>query len=210
LAESTFRGMISFLGDIGIYDVVLPFLLVFTIVYAMLERTKVLGVEKHQGVDYPKRNLNAITAFVISFLVIASSRLVALINEALANIVILLLLSVMFLLLIGSFYREGDKVFLEGGWKTLFTWVMFIGITLIFLHAVRTEDNQSWLEWFLEYIGDNWKNEWVATLIFIVVMIGFLYYITHDEPHHGSGGHGGHAGGDHAAPPSTGGSHAGH
>ena len=30
MAESVFRGMIEFFGDIGIYDVVLPFLLVFT------------------------------------------------------------------------------------------------------------------------------------------------------------------------------------
>ena len=105
MAESTFRGMINVLGQIGIYDVVLPFLLVFTIVFAVLEKTKILGVEKYQGEVYPKKQLNAITAFVIAFLVIASTRLVSLINEALANTVILLILSVMFLLLIGSFYR---------------------------------------------------------------------------------------------------------
>lgn len=199
MAESTFRGMISFLGDIGIYDIVLPFLLVFTIVYAILEKTKILGVDKYQGQDYTKKQLNAITAFVISFLVIASTRLVALINEAMANIVVLLLLSVMFLLLIGSFYREDEKVFLEGSWRKLFTWLMFVGIVLIFLRAVRTDDNQSWLEWFLGFIKDNWKNEWVASLIFIVVVIVFISYIVKDpeqgkKPNGGGNGH---------APPST-------
>src|SRR3989338_9074777 len=149
--ESTFRGIISFFGDIGIYDVVLPFLLVFTIVFAILEKTRVLGVDKVEGDSYPKKNINALVAFVTAFLVIASTRLVALINEAMANIVVLLLLSVMFLLLIGSFYREDEKVFLEGKWRTFFTWIMFVGIVLIFLRAVRTNDNQSWLEWFLGF-----------------------------------------------------------
>ncbi|MBI2136371.1 hypothetical protein HYU06_04825 [Candidatus Woesearchaeota archaeon] len=199
MAESTFRGMISFLGDIGIYDIVLPFLLVFTIVYAILEKTKILGVDKYQGKDYTKKQLNAITAFVISFLVIASTRLVALINEAMANIVVLLLLSVMFLLLIGSFYREDEKVFLEGKWRTFFTWLMFVGIVLIFLRAVRTNDNQSWLEWFLGFIKDNWKNEWVASLIFIVVVIVFIFFIV-KEPEEGKKPNGGGSG---HAPPGT-------
>src|SRR3989338_6710532 len=145
--ESTFRGIISFFGDIGIYDVVLPFLLVFTIVFAILEKTRVLGVDKVEGDSYHKKNINALVAFVTAFLVIASTRLVALINEAMANIVVLLLLSVGFLLLIGSFYKEGEEVFLEGGLRTFFMVIMFIGITLIFLHAVKTDDEQSWLGW---------------------------------------------------------------
>ena len=32
--ESAFRGVIEFFGVIGVYDIVLPFLLVFTIVFA--------------------------------------------------------------------------------------------------------------------------------------------------------------------------------
>ncbi len=198
MAESTFRGMINFLGQVGIYDVVLPFLLVFTIVFAILEKTKILGVEKYQGETYTKKQLNAITSFVIAFLVIASTRLVALINEALANTVILLIFSVMFLLLIGSFYREGEDVFLQGGWRTFFTWLMFVAIVLIFLRAVRTSDNQSWLEWFWGFLKGNWKNEWVASLIFIVVVIVFMYFIVGGKDRgngkssgNGNSGHGG-------------------
>ena len=38
---SAFRDVINFFGEIGLYDVVLPFLLVFAIVFAILEKTKV-------------------------------------------------------------------------------------------------------------------------------------------------------------------------
>ena len=38
---SGFRGVIDFLGKLGVYDVILPFLLIFTIVFAILEKTKI-------------------------------------------------------------------------------------------------------------------------------------------------------------------------
>ena len=34
--ESAFRGVINILAKIGVYDIVLPFLLVFTIIFAIL------------------------------------------------------------------------------------------------------------------------------------------------------------------------------
>ena len=93
--QTIFRGAIEFFQRLGIYDVVLPFLLVFTIVFAILEKTRVLGTEDIEGKKYTKKNLNAIVSFVVAFLVVASTRLVAVINTALANIVLLLLLSVL-------------------------------------------------------------------------------------------------------------------
>ena len=39
---STFREIILFFDEVGVYDVILPFLLVFTIVYAIFEKTKIL------------------------------------------------------------------------------------------------------------------------------------------------------------------------
>src|SRR3989344_5536976 len=111
-----FRGVINFFDSVGLFDVVLPFLLVFTIVFAILEKTKVLGTEEIEGKKYTKKNLNAIASFVIAFLVVASSELVEIITTVSSNVVVVLFLAVLFLLLVGSFYKEGEPVFLEGGW----------------------------------------------------------------------------------------------
>ena len=92
-----FRQVLDFFDSIGLFDVVLPFLLVFTIVFAILEKTKVLGQEEIEGKKYTKKNLNAIAAFSIAFLVIASSQLVEIITTVSANAVIVLFLSVLFL-----------------------------------------------------------------------------------------------------------------
>ena len=49
--SSVFANAIQFLDRLGVYDVLLPFILVFAIVFAILERTKVLGTEKMKDVE---------------------------------------------------------------------------------------------------------------------------------------------------------------
>lgn len=176
---STFRGAIEFFDKIGIYDVILPFLLVFTIVFAILEKTKVFGTEEIDGKKLTKKNLNSITAFVIAFLVVASSKLVETITQVSSQVVILLLLSVLFLLLVGSFYSEKDlPVFLGGNWKYLFMIIMFVGILGIFLNAIKNEDGTSWLDWGWDRVVNHFDSTAVASIILVIVIILFMYFIV--------------------------------
>jgi len=179
--EPVFRGIIEFFGKVGVYDVVLPFILVFTIVFAILEKTKVFGTEEIEGTVYAKKNINSMIAVVIAFLVVASTQLVALINEAVANVVILLMISVFFLILVGSFYKEGEDVFLEKGWRTLFMIIMFIGVVLIFLHAIKMDDGQSWLVWAWEWLIQNWSSNAAGSVILVLFVIGIMLYVTNDK-----------------------------
>ena len=179
---STFRNAIEFFDKIGIYDVILPFLLVFTIVFAILEKTRVLGTEEVDGKKIAKKNLDSMVAFVIAFLVVASSKLVETITEVSSNVVVLLLLSIFFLLLVGSFFKEGEGVFLEGTWKYLFMIIMFIGIVAIFLHAIKKENGQPWLEWAWDQLTHNWSSTSFASVILIIVIIAFMFYVVRGEP----------------------------
>jgi len=64
----TAKDVVVFLDKLGMWDVIVPFILVFTVVYAVLEKTKVLGEENKE----PKHRFNAVAAFVIaSFTLIA-------------------------------------------------------------------------------------------------------------------------------------------
>ncbi|HII72663.1 TPA: hypothetical protein HA265_07950 [Candidatus Woesearchaeota archaeon] len=171
---STFRGVIEFFVRLGIYDVVLPFLLVFTIMFAILEKTKVLGVEKTKDGDYTRKNLNSMVAFVTAFLVVASSRLVAIINETLANMVLLLMLSVCFLILIGSFMRETKEgISLEKTWMYhVFVAIMFIGIALIFLNAL------GWLYPAWRYITAHYDSTAFASILLMAFVVGIMYVLV--------------------------------
>jgi hypothetical protein len=174
--ETIFGGVIEFLNRLGIYDIILPFLLIFSILFAILEKTKVLGYDEIQGQKYTKKSINAIVAFVISFLVVASSNLVRVINEAIANIVLLLIIIIMFLMLVGTMF--GDKeVTLENypNWIKFFMILIFLGIVIIFLQAL------GWLETVFGFFILYYEVEWVAALILIIIIIAFMWYVTRDS-----------------------------
>jgi len=65
---STLRGSIEMLEGMGFLNVVLPFLFVFVIIYALLEKTKVFGLNEK---GKTKKNLNSMTAFLIGFIFIS-------------------------------------------------------------------------------------------------------------------------------------------
>ena len=178
-----FREIIDFFAKIGVFDVVLPFLLVFTVVFALLERTKVFGTEKIEGKEYTKKNLNSAAAFVIAFLVVASSELVGVITEISSKFVVLLFLIVLFLLLVGSFYQEKPEgVFLEGSWKTAFMVIVFVVLAIIFLDALPSDEgNDSLLDDTLEFLDGSNRGEFVGSVILLVVIVLFIIYVTQDR-----------------------------
>jgi len=171
-----FRETLEFFNSIGVFDVVLPFLLVFTIVFALLERTKVFGVEEIEGKKYTKKNLNSVAAFVIAFLVIASSRLVEIITKVSSQFVVVLFGIVLFLLLVGSFFKEEPHgVFLEGGWRTIFMIIVFLVLGFIFLDALNL------LDVTFGFLSGTNKGELVGSVILMGLVVVFIAYITQER-----------------------------
>lgn len=181
---SVLGNVIDFMEHLGVYDVILPFLLVFTLVFAMLEKTKLFGTETVQGEEFPKKNLNAMVAFVVGFLVIASSRLVETITSISANMVVLLMAAIFFLLLVGTFFKptkEGVSLEEHPTWKTTFMGIMFVGLVFIFLNAITTENGETWLEYIMDFLAKHWDNAAVGTLILIILVIFFIGWVTKEK-----------------------------
>lgn len=183
-APTVLGNVLLFFQRIGIYDVVLPFLLTFTIVFAIFEKSKILGTEKIEDTVYTKKNLNAMAAFVIAFLVIASSRLVETVTRVSSNIVILILLGVFYVLLVGTFWAPKDEketwTSLKGGWNTMFMIIMFIGIIIVFLDGIRDESGMSWLDRLWDYLSQFWTSTAVASIILIILLIVFVWAMVHE------------------------------
>ncbi|PLW79877.1 hypothetical protein C0585_05475 [Candidatus Woesearchaeota archaeon] len=177
---STFRGIIEFFDKLGIYDVILPFLLVFTIVFAILEKSKILGMEKIGEDTVTRKNLNSMVSFVIAFLVVASSELVRTINEAMANMVLLLMLSISFMLLVGSFHKGDEEFFLKDGYRTLFMVIIFIALVGIFLHAIHYK-GEPFLTYAWDWLVDRWDTNAMGSVILILITVGFMWWLTKDD-----------------------------
>ncbi|MBI3036772.1 hypothetical protein HYY73_03415 [Candidatus Woesearchaeota archaeon] len=195
MVQSDFRNALDFMDKIGVFDVVLPFLLIFTIVFAMLEKTRVFGTEEVDGKKYTKKNLNAMASFAIAFFAIASAKVVNALTQISANVVILLFASVFFLMLVGSFHPQaGAEGFALKGWtQGAFIIIMFLGLAGIFLNAIKTSDNKTWLEWIFDWLGQFSTNVSVPTIILMGLVIGVIVFITKGEKPSGAAGGGGAA-----------------
>ncbi|PIN75372.1 hypothetical protein COV18_04250 [Candidatus Woesearchaeota archaeon CG10_big_fil_rev_8_21_14_0_10_37_12] len=174
--------VLIFFKQLGVYDVLLPFLLVFTVMFAILERTKLFGTEGgSDNKKYTKKNLNAMVSFVVAFLVIASSKLVETITKVSSEIVVLLMLIVFFLMMVGTFYSSADidkeGITLTGIWKHGFMVVIAITLIFIFLDAIETDSGVTWLEVFWNWLSGFYTNTSVAAILLIIGVILYMVWM---------------------------------
>ena len=178
---------VEFLREFGLFDVILPFLLVFTITFAVLEKTRILGKVKVQGTDeeIPNKNLNSMVSFVVALLVVATANIVRAINESLPNIILLLVASLSFLILIGIFVN-GELDFAEKHktWNRWFIIIMFIAVILIFLNAIYVNlagQEVSVLEYVIDWVIKNWSGAVFGSIVVLIVVVIAIAAITKKE-----------------------------
>jgi len=169
------KGFMETLDNWGLTEALLPFLLIFTIIFAILQKTKILGEDK--------KNLSVIVAIVVGLLVVvphatgrfpANADPVLIINDALPQVSIVLVAVIFLLILIGVFGQ--DYVFLGvtmPGWITL---ISFIIILLIFGGSAG---------WWQGDFGNTLENffgtEGVAVFIMIVTFGIIIAWITSES-----------------------------
>ena len=171
METTAFGSVIDFLQKLGFFDVILPFLLVFTIVFGILEKTRVFGVEKIDGKEYPRKSINSMVAFAIGFFTVAAKQVVTSLQVSLPNVALVLIIVVCFLMLAGSFM--GDKPFsLEGrgAWVGFLTVIMFLAVILIFLNSL------GWLTPITAFFSAN-MNSVLMPIIFLAVIAGSIFFV---------------------------------
>ena len=112
-----FKEAIKFMEEYGFYDVVLPFLLVFTLVFATLQKIKIFGKES--------RKYNALIALALALMFTAATNLVEALNKYLPIIGVTLAAFLGIMLLLGMFGIKGESQ----GAKIL-GWVITGGVIL--------------------------------------------------------------------------------
>jgi len=170
---SKLQDTIEFLKDFGLFDVILPFLLIFAITYAILQKTKLLGKND---------NLDSVVALVFALIVISANKIVATILTAIPNVLLLLIIAFSFLLMIGLFFK--DENFLQGG-ETERTWyywffsvAMFIGVIFIFLGAWTMDSGESLLSYIIGNLYDNIGTDLVGGVVLVGIVALAIWFIT--------------------------------
>ncbi|RME53957.1 hypothetical protein D6783_00335 [Candidatus Woesearchaeota archaeon] len=179
--DTVFGNTLYFFDRLGIFDVILPFILIFTITFAILEKTKAFGMEEVEGKKYTRKNLNAMVSFVIAFLVVASSSLVNFINTFILGIVILMLIAVFTLVISGVAQKETDEGwFLPKGWNKLFIGLTLVGVALVLLNAFTIETpwgRISMLSYLYQKIAFEFDSVAVSSILLLIVLAGIMAFI---------------------------------
>src|SRR3989338_3611582 len=98
-----FYDLFNQLQGSGFYEFLLPFLLVFTVIFAILEKTALFGYEDEEK-KKTRKNINAVIALVLGLLVVSQFEVVSSLNQFLPRIS-------MVLIIIGLFAGNMSKGF---------------------------------------------------------------------------------------------------
>jgi len=140
---------------------VYPFLLIFFIVFAVLEKTKVLGDERKQ--------LNALVAFVIGLIFVGAVFPKLVVSNMILFLTVALIV-VFVVLLLWGFVASGDKGFeISNGLKIFLFIVLGIAVIIAVLWATGVGGG------FFDFLfSSSWSNAFWTNFLFIVVIAAAL------------------------------------
>jgi len=169
-----FEGFIRVLERWGVQEMLI-FLLIFVIVFAILQKTKILG----EG----KKNLNVVVALVVAALVIiphftgrypANANPVEIIKQALPQVSLVLVAIIFLLVMIGVFGQE--QVFLG---VSMPGWIMFFSFAVIV--AIFGGAAGWWSGAFTNAVERVFGTEGIAVAVMLLVFGLIIAWITSDS-----------------------------
>jgi hypothetical protein len=138
-----------------VFEIILPFLLVFTVVFAILQKTKVLG----DG----KRQIDAIVALVIGLIVISYGYATHIISSLVPFLAVSAIVILIFLMLSGMVFNQGDFKLHKGVNVTIGV-LAAVGVVIATLIATGGWD------YLLNRFNSGDQNSIFANLLFIIVI----------------------------------------
>ena len=161
---------VRILDSWGLTDVMLPFLLIFVVIFAILQKSNILG----EG----KRKYNLVFSLVVGMLVVvphvtgrypAGKDIVEIMNNSLPQVALISVAIIMVLILIGLFGGEAKWMgsYLSG-WIAI---VAFIIVLVIFGGSAGWWGNWSW---FNNFFGQ----QTIAIIVMILVFAIIVWWIT--------------------------------
>jgi hypothetical protein len=162
-----FQSTIRILEGWGLMDVLLPFLLMFVIVFAILQKTNILGKTK--------KNFNVMVALIVALMVViphvlgtypAGFDVVDIMNMVVPQISLIIVAILMLLLLLGLF----------GGASIPGAVAAIAGLVVLFIFLGTTE----WLyglDWLYDFFGAE-----VISFIIVILIFGLIIWFITSEP----------------------------
>ncbi len=146
-------------------NIILPFVLMFVVVFAILEKTQILGKEKRQ--------INAIVSFIFSLMFLAVPGVIGVTQKMIPIIGMIIIILLSFMMLFGFVGGQTGEKGLNKGLKITFG--ILIGISMIVMVMWATNTLPSMSSFFS-------NDEVVSTTIFIVFIIAIFSVVLSTSP----------------------------
>jgi hypothetical protein len=149
-------------NEIGVFSYVLPFLLIFAVVYAIIDKTKLLYTEEN-----PNRGIAAIIAVSIGLLSLQFDFVSNFFAVIFPRFGIGLSILLVFIIFVGFFLPAGNT---KG--TGFIGWAIFAGVVIWAI--------SSWGSWSGATGFGGWFAEYAWAIIVLGVIIGLIVLITRD------------------------------
>lgn len=182
-----FRSIIDNLKDMHFYDVILPFLLVYVIVFAILEKSKIFSVKEGDKEKSHVKSVNSVISLVFGLFVVASLQTVIYLENLIVNISVFLVFILVVLIALGFIfgedymthflYKDKDKKQLRTGLVWSIAAVVLIVSIFALVYATGMQDP---IVDFFNDLGD-FDTDSFWTIIIVIGIGGVLYFISKDS-----------------------------
>jgi len=160
-------------NEMGAFSYILPFLLIFAVVYGILEKSRMFDVKEGEGKYKPNHAVHGTIAVAVGLLALQFDFVPTFFATVFPRFGVGLAIFLVFIILTGLFYSEKDD---RGN---------FLVIGVIIAIAITLWALSSWDFW-----GDQWglgfwfqENFW-AILIGIIVVVAIYLIVKPEKEHH--------------------------
>ncbi len=154
----------TFLSSPFVQGIILPFLLVFALVFAVLQKSGILGKEKKQT--------DAIVALVIGLIVVSFANAVGIINSLMPFLAVGLVVILVFLLLWGFVFKEGSFD-VPPMVRWIFGGIVAIAVVIAVLYVTGKWDFVAGI-----FTGSGSASDLLVNIIFIVLVIAAILAVV--------------------------------
>jgi hypothetical protein len=154
----------TFLSSPFVQGIILPFLLVFALVFAVLQKSKILGEGKKQT--------DAIVALVIGLIVVSFANAVGIINSLMPFLAVGLVVILVFLLLWGFVFKEGSFD-VPPIVRWIFGGIVVIAVVIAVLYVTGKWDFVAGI-----FTGNGSASDLLVNVIFIVLVIAAILAVV--------------------------------
>jgi len=158
----SFQETIAQWEQIGVFDILLPLLLVFTVVYAVLDRTKIFGNDK--------KSVNTIVALVVSFLAMQNIYITSFFKILFAQVALGIAILIAVIILTAMMMGSKDN----HSWRFILTILGFVVFIWMFSRAADEYQRYYGIYAFGIFTSEWWaaNASWIILLLFVLIIVG--------------------------------------